>query len=201
VNVVNLRTYSDPGLMPVIVVVDPQLEYQAVDRALRIPDADRAIGNCRRIMAFARANGLPVALTRWRQRGKFLADVDGFGGWLKGFEPRGSDMVFEKSLPSCYSSQSFSEMMDQGGGDHAVIIGFTGALACLSTIVDGYHRGHKLTFISDASASHPLGSCTSEQTDKLVASVIGLYGPVATAEAWMQAQLAALLGHGRYSNG
>ena len=191
-NVVTLRTYTDPVLVPVVIVVDPQREYLADDRALRLPDPEPAIENCRRIVRFARAHGLPLVLTRWRQRGKFLSDLDGFAGWLDGLAPQGSDMVFEKSTPSCYGNRAFAEMMASGGGDHAVIAGFTGALACLSTIVDGYHRGHKLTFVSDASASHRLDGGPPAETDRLVASLIGLYGPVVTTEVWMRSLQAAL---------
>ena len=190
--VVDLRIYSDPSLVPLVILVDPQREYQAEGRALKLPEVDAVIANCRRQLAFARTHGLPVAITRWRQRGKFLADLSGFGGWIEGLEPHGSDMVFEKALPSCYSNQSFAEMMAAGGGDHAVIAGFTGSVACLSTIVDAYHRGHKLTFLGDASASHPLADCRPGESDAVVASVVSLYARVSNVGDWMDGQLTAL---------
>ncbi|MCP4381177.1 MAG: cysteine hydrolase [Hyphomicrobiales bacterium] len=184
--VVDLRTYSKPDHVPVLVVVDPQQEYQAEHRALRLPDPAPAIQNCQLLVDFARSRGFPVAVTRWRQHGKFLSDIDGFGGWLHGLEPCGSDMVFEKSTPSCYGSEEFSRMMRSGGGDCAVVAGFTGTLACLSTIVDGYHRQHNLTFISDASASHCLDGYSSSETERIAASVISLYGPVMNTSQWME---------------
>jgi nicotinamidase-related amidase len=196
VNVVNLRTYSDAALLPVVIVIDPQREYEAEDRALRLPAPEPAIENCRRIVRFARLHGLPLALLRWRQRGKFLADVNGFAGWLDGLAPRGSDMVFERSTPSCYGSNGFAEMMNAGGGEHAVVAGFTGALACLSTVIDGYHRGHKLTFVADASASHRLEGFPTAETDRLVASIIGLYAPVMSTREWMESLSAALKNQG-----
>lgn len=190
--VIDLRFYSDPTFVPLVIVVDPQREYLAEGRALRLPGAEAAAANCRRLLGFARDHGFPVAVTRWRQRGKFLADNAGFGSWIEGLEPHGSDMVFEKAMPSCYSNPSFAEMMAAGGGDHAVIAGFSGSLACLSTIVDAYHRGHKLTFLSDVSASHPLGGVAEQETDAVVASVISLYARVTTLSEWMDDQLTAL---------
>ncbi|MFO1184511.1 MAG: isochorismatase family protein [Bauldia sp.] len=190
--VIDLRFYSDPTFVPLVILVDPQREYLAEGRALRLAEAERVAANCRELLRFAREHGFPVAVTRWRQRGKFLADTSGFGGWIEGLEPHGSDMVFEKAMPSCYSNQSFAEMMAAGGGDHAVIAGFTGSLACLSTMVDGYHRGHKLTFLSDASASHPLDGCGAGESDAVVASVVSLYARVSTLSGWMNEQVRAL---------
>ncbi len=191
-NVVSLRVYQDPSLTPVVVIVDPQKEYLAEDRALYIEGAESAVANCRRAIGFAREQGFPVALTRWHQRGKFLADLNGFGGWLSGLEPRGSDMVFEKSMPSCYANPEFAEMMERGGGERAIIMGFAGLLACLSTIVDGYHRGHRFTYIADASASHPLRGAGAARAEDIAASVIGLYGTVLTTDAWIAAESAML---------
>lgn len=186
-NVVNLRTYSKSDHVPVVIVIDPQREYQAEDRALALPDPAPAIENCLLVMSYARSQGFPVAFTRWHQHGKFLSDIEGFGGWLEGLEPRGSDLVFEKSTPSCYGSEEFTRMMNSGGGDRAAIIGFTGTVACLSTVIDGYHRGHEITFISDASASHSLSGFTDAATQEIATSVIGLYGPVMTTRQWIEA--------------
>lgn len=195
-NVINLRTYRDAALLPVVIVIDPQREYLAENRALRLPAPEMAIENCRDIVRFAHELGLPLAIMRWHQRGKFLADVNGFAGWLDGLAPRGSDMVFERCAPSCYSNHAFAEMMDAGGGEHAVVAGFTGALACLSTIIDGYHRGHRLTFIADASASHPLGDLLGPETDRVIASLIGLYAPVLTTGEWKKTLSAELMKQG-----
>jgi nicotinamidase-related amidase len=199
--VVDLRLYSDPRYVPLVILVDPQREYQAEGRALRLPAAEAAISNCRRALAFSREHGFPIAVTRWCQKGKFLSDPEGFAGWLDGFQPRGSDMVFEKSMPSCYSNRDFAGMMEDGGGAFAVMMGFSGALACLSTVVEAYHRGHHLTFLSDASASHTLPGWPEQDTNRIVTSIIGLYAHVATVDAWMEAQTERQRTTGRSSYG
>lgn len=186
-NVVNLRVYRDSRFTPTVIVVDPQKEYVAANRALELPGVDAAIERCRELVSFARGNGFPIVFMRWKQQGKFF-NARPFADWIDGLVPNGSDMIFERSLPSCYASDAFSEMMEQGGGDNAVIAGFTGAIACLSTLVEAYHRKHNLTFLADASASHPLLPHTPVQTHEFTTQLISLYAPVATTGRWIEEQ-------------
>ena len=97
-------------------------------------------------------------------------------------------MIFERSLPSCYANKDFAEMMERGGGANAVLIGFTGTIACLSTVIDAYHRHHALTFIHDASASHALQSSSERATHNLISEVVSLYCPVTSTGQWIEKQ-------------
>jgi len=186
-NVVDLRVYRDPAFTPVVIFIDPQQEYVAEGRALGLANAVRAVENCRTLLAFARREGFPVAFTRLRQRGKFFGG-HAHSGWIDGLSPQGGDMVFDRSLPSCYADREFADMMDNGGGDNAVLAGFTGTIACLSTAIDAYQRQHRVAFIADASASHALPSFQDDAAHAFVTEVIGLYGPVTTTERWMNEQ-------------
>jgi nicotinamidase-related amidase len=183
--VVDLRLYRDPAYTPVMVFIDTQLEYVAPNRALGLAGATRAVDNCKVLLKFARSAGYPVAFTRWQQNGKFFGKSAHESGWISGLSPTGADMIFDRSLPSCYANQQFTEMMDQGGGANAVIAGFTGTIACLSTIIDAYQRRHSVTFVADASASHALPRLSQERAHDAVAQIIGLYGPVMTTAQWI----------------
>jgi nicotinamidase-related amidase len=186
--VVDLRVYRDPAFTPLVVIVDPQQEYVATSRALGMPHSTGAIENCRSLLAFARQQGFPVCFTRWRQKGKFFGGIENHSAWIDGLSPRGSDMIFERSLPSCYADERFAAMMADGGGDNAVIAGFTGTIACLSTIVEAYHRSHSVAFLSDASASHSLPSFSQDAAHQFIAEVIALYSPVMTTAQWIREQ-------------
>jgi len=185
VNVVDLRVYSDPAFTPVIVLIDPQREYLSEKRALGLPNISNAVENCRTLLAFARQQGFPVAFMRWQQDGKFFERSGGYGGWIEGLEPGGSDMIFDRSLPSCYANRDFAEMMDRGGGANAVLAGFTGTIACLSTVIDGYHRRHTVTFVADASSSHDLQSSSQDAAHRFISEVISLYCPVTSTTRWI----------------
>jgi nicotinamidase-related amidase len=74
--------------------------------------------------------------------------------------------------------------MDDCGG-HFVIAGFAGETACLSTMVDAYHRGHQVTYLSDASASHDLGDLPGQTVQQAVTEIIRVYGDVLDTESWV----------------
>jgi nicotinamidase-related amidase len=188
VSVVDLRVYRDPAFTPLVIIVDPQQEYVSTSRALGMPHSAGAIENCRSLLAFARQQGFPVCFTRWQLKGKFFGEVDNHSAWIEALSPRGSDMIFERSLPSCYANERFAAMMANGGGDNAVIAGFTGTIACLSTLVDAYHRSHSVAFLSDASASHRLPSLSHDAAHGFIAEVIALYSPVMTTAQWIHQQ-------------
>ena len=97
-------------------------------------------------------------------------------------------MVFERAWPSCYESTEFSEMMDDGGGRNAVIAGFTGAIACIATMIEGVPRQHRFTFIEDASASHAHQGKSEAAMHQVACSLISLYARVEKTENWVHAQ-------------
>lgn len=186
--VVSLRTYRDPAFMPLLVLLDVQREYVAENRALCLGGVDVAVSNCRRLLAYAREQGMPVAFLRWQQKGMFFAKLAETSGWIDDLTPTGADMVFDRELPSAYANREFAAMMDSGGGENAVVAGFTGTLACLSTIIEAYHRQHNVTFISDASASHPLRSLEQGKTHEAATDIARLYGGVMAADDWIRQQ-------------
>jgi nicotinamidase-related amidase len=123
--------------------------------------------------------------TRWVQRGKFFGRAQESTDWIEGLSPLASEAVCERAMPSCYASLLFAELMEQGGGDNAVIAGFAGAVACLATVIEAYHRHHRLTFLWDASASHPLPSRTAPESHRQVTEIISLFGQVETTDSWI----------------
>ena len=138
------------------------------------------------------ARDFPVAFLRWQQKGKFFNRIGDYCNWIEGLSPIGSDMIFDRNLPSCYANSDFAEMMDHGGGANAIVAGFTGTISCLSTIIDGFHRQHSLTFIADASASHRTRSFSQDVAHRFVSELIALYCPVVSTEEWIAQQ-----GHAR----
>jgi len=185
-SVIDLRAYVDPSVVPTLVLVDLQQEYIAAPRMLALPDAARALANCRVALAHARAKGFPIAFVRWLGRSALFNPATKFSRWIEGFEPTAADMVFERDRPSCYASTSFGEVMSEGGGNF-VLAGFAGESACLATAVDAFHRGHRITFLADASASHTLDEIAAPDVHRVVGKVVGLYGDVVGTRFWVAA--------------
>ncbi len=66
-----------------------------------------------------------------------------------------------------------------------MLAGFAGEAACLATAIDAFHRGHAVTFLADASASHALDDVAANDVHRVVSSVAGLYGEVLTTKSWI----------------
>jgi nicotinamidase-related amidase len=183
-SVIDLRAYVNPSVIPTLVLVDLQREYIASPRVLAIPEAKSALANCRAALAHARAMGFPVAYVRWINRSSLFNAATPFSRWIEGFEPHGVDMIFERNRPSCYASADFAEVMGGGGGNF-VLAGFAGEAACLATVIDAFHRGHEVTYLADASASHALEDTGADDVHRVVSSIVGLYGSVSATRAWI----------------
>ncbi len=190
-NVVNLRSYSNVSLIPTLVLLDLQQEYIATPRLFSLPEAEAALDNCRMALAHARRVGLPVAFLRMIGQSPFFNPVLSYSNWISGFEPLTSEMVFERSKPSCYANREFAHAMSEGGG-HFVLAGFCGEAGCLATAVDAFHRGHRVTYLADASASHDLDRIAVPTVHDTVTQLIGLYGDVTTTRSWIAGQTATV---------
>ena len=190
-NVVNLRSYSNVSRIPTLVLLDLQQEYIAAPRLFSLPEAEAALENCRLALAHARRVGLPVAFLRMIGQSPFFNPVLSYSNWISGFEPLTSEMVFERSKPSCYANREFAHAMSEGGG-HFVLAGFSGEAGCLATAVDAFHRGHRVTYLADASASHDLDRIAAPTVHETVTQLIGLYGDVTTTRRWLSGQTATV---------
>jgi nicotinamidase-related amidase len=190
-NVVNLRSYSNVSLIPTLVLLDLQQEYIATPRLFSLPEAEAALENCRLALTHARRVGLPVAFLRMIGQSPFFNPVLSYSNWISGFEPLTSEMVFERSKPSCYANREFAHAMSEGGG-HFVLAGFSGEAGCLATAVDAFHRGHRVTYLADASASHDLDRIAAPTVHETVTQLIGLYGDVTTTRNWLSGQTATV---------
>jgi nicotinamidase-related amidase len=183
-NIIPLRAFTDPTQVPTLVLVDMQKEYATRSRALSLSGADQAIENCRRALNHARRAGIPVAFVRWRGTSPFFNPATRFSGWIDGFVPTRDDAVFERGRPSCYASAPFADMMAHAGS-HIVLAGFAGEAACLATAIDAFHRGQRVTFLEDASASHGLGEFDASEVHGVISRIVELYGDVCSTHTWI----------------
>jgi nicotinamidase-related amidase len=100
-------------------------------------------------------------------------------------------MVFERDRPSCFASSQFAEVM--GAASHIVIAGFAGEAACLSTMVDAFHRGKRITYLADASASHTLEEIDGAEVHNMIGKLASIYGEIQTTAEWVLSSSQTLL--------
>src|SRR6266436_2471267 len=140
--------------------------------------------NCTLAIRHARSLGLPIAFTRqaghpgWIERPAQAA-------WISGFEPKRSDMVFERQQPSCYSNQLFSNVVSQVGS--FAIAGLVAEQTCLATAIDASHRGHRVTFLSDASVSRGRHDADARAVHVVTTKAIELFADTVTTRDWLVA--------------
>ena len=199
-SVVSLRTFANSSNVPIVVFVDMQQEYVAAPRLLAISGIDRALDNCRRVLDHARRIGLPVAFVRMLSESAFFNRAKPFARWIEGFEPYRNEMIFERGSPSCYSCEPFTALMNQSRGG-MVLAGFAGESSCLSTLIDAFHRNHKVTYLYDASASHALDDVSAGEIHRAVSKISGLYGDVHETDDWITSTLPRKLGIGKNAGG
>jgi nicotinamidase-related amidase len=199
-SVVNLRAFANAASVPLVVLVDMQQEYLAKPRLLALTDTDAALANCRLLLDHARRIGLPVAFVRMVGESVFFNRATPFAHWIEGFEPSRNEMVFERTSPSCYACEPFAAFMDQSRGG-IVIAGFAGESSCLSTLIDAFHRKHKVTYLFDASASHALDELSADQVHRAVSTISGLYAEVCGTAEWIAATAPLNFRDGKQGNG
>jgi nicotinamidase-related amidase len=183
-SVIDLRSYLGASNSRLLVMVDLQEEnYDELARE-RGSDLARSLDNCMSAIRHARELGLPIAFTR-QAEGPGWIERSARSPWISGFEPKRSDMVFERRQPSCYSNQLFEDVVSQIGS--FAIGGLIADETCLATAIDASHRGHRVTFLSDAAASRGRQGADARAVHVVATKAIELFADIATTGKWLLA--------------
>jgi nicotinamidase-related amidase len=183
-SVIDLRTYVSASHSRLLVMVDLQeknYDELACDRAT---DLARSLENCMSAIRHARNLGLPIAFTRQTDSSESIGRL-AQSAWISGFEPKRSDMVFERPQPSCYTNQLFTNVVSQIGG--FAIAGLVAEQTCLATAIDASHRGHHVTFLSDASVSRGRHDADARAVHVVTTKAIELFADTVTTRDWLVA--------------
>jgi nicotinamidase-related amidase len=177
-NVVRFPLPAPRGVRPLICFVDLQVEYIAGNRELALTGREPWTSNCRKLLSAARARRLPIAHFRQLRPESFFNEATEFAGWIEEFRPRPFEMVFERSKPSCYTAERFSEFMRSLSEPTMLLAGLTGAGACLATAVESHHRGHRCFFVADASSTPSLDDLGEATSHRFVSELMRSYAEV-----------------------
>ena len=184
-SVVSLVEFKDRYRSPTLVLVDLHEATTGKGSHIDAPALSQALANCRAALVHARATGLPVAFARRVAYESSPWVAQRYPVWLDGFEPKRSDMVFDRPGPSCYASPEFADMMHYTSGNY-VIAGLFAETSCLSTVVDAHHRNHRTTYLMDASASRAHDDISAADMHNAVHNIVSLYGTVVSTKAWIR---------------
>jgi nicotinamidase-related amidase len=181
-SVIDLRAYLEAPSGQMLVMVD--LQMRNYDELARDPACDvaRSLDNCMSAIRHARASGLPIAFTR-QGDDRGLLERSAHSAWIPGFEPKRSDMVFERQRPSCYANRLFEDIVSQSGS--FAIAGLVAEEACLATAIDAAHRGHHVTFLSDASVSRGRLGMDARAAHAVTTKAMELFADVRATRHWL----------------
>jgi nicotinamidase-related amidase len=182
-SVIDLRTYVSASNSRLLVMVDLQENNHDEFAKALAPDLTRSLANCAAAIRHARNLGMPIAFTR-QADGPGLIERPVQSAWISGFEPKRSDMVFERPQPSCYANQLFEAVVSQIG---SFTIAGLAEEACLATAIDASHRGHHVTFLSDASVSRGRRDSDAQEVHILTTKAIELFADTFATRDWLVA--------------
>jgi nicotinamidase-related amidase len=180
--VIDLRAYLGEPRSRLLVMVD--LQMRNYEELARDPLCDIAgsLENCMAAIQHARAEGLPIAFTRLGEEPHAI-ERSAQSAWIPGFEPKRSDMVFERQRPSCYANRLFDNIVSQSGS--FALAGLMADDACLATAIDAAHRGHDVTFLSDASVSRGRPGADARSVHVVTTKAMELFADVRATRRWV----------------
>jgi nicotinamidase-related amidase len=183
-SVIDLRTYVGASKSRLLVMIDlQQKNYDELARD-RASDLAWSLDNCMSAIQHARNMGIPIAFTRQGDN-PGLVERSAQSAWISGLEPKRSDMVFERLQPSCYTNQLFEDVVSRIG--NFVIAGLIAEETCLATAIDAAHRGHHVSFLSDASVSRARRDADARSVHLVATTAMELFADVTTTRHWLVA--------------
>src|SRR5581483_3100404 len=97
----SILEFRERAAVPTLVLVDLHDDHLP-EAGLERGEYRRALDRCRAALSFARRRAFPVAFVRHNcPPASFLATPD-CPSWINDIRPARSEMVFERSTPSCY---------------------------------------------------------------------------------------------------
>jgi ureidoacrylate peracid hydrolase len=139
--------------MKALVVIDIQREYISAGRAFHIASIAPSLHNAYLMLTYARREGWPIIHVQHLQDGDLFGTSSDTSGFIDGFMPEPGEAHATKGNYSAFSSPTFVDFVAQHADHEFVVIGYGTTMCCLSTIVEGYHRGYRFSLVQDATAA------------------------------------------------
>ncbi len=175
--------------MPVLVNIDIQKEYETEGRSYWIRGIQSSLQNAKKILGYARKKDWKVYHVRHIQDGDLFGNKSPYSQFIAGFEPKPGEAEFVKSDYSCYSLKEFVERLGQSKKEDVVITGYGSTKCCLATIIDGYHRGQRFIFVSDASCAKRSEQFDEESLHKHAVDIISSFAKVVSTSEILEGKI------------
>lgn len=164
--------------MPTLIVIDIQKEYTTPGRLFYLNGIEPSLKKAKDLLEFCRSqeNWTIAHVQHFRKESDaaiFNRHTPEFSGFVEGFEPKTNEYYFEKSIYSCYSNSDFAQFMEERKHEPIYIMGYGTTKCVLSTVIDGFHRGHhSLVVVADATLAKAEPGFTEFDLHKTMLTVI-----------------------------
>jgi maleamate amidohydrolase len=181
------------GQRPALLLIDMMRAYFTPGSPFDL-GSDAAVQGCARLLAAARAAGLPVVHTRVRYRpgasdgGLFVRKVSALrllaedvpgdqGEFAPGLEPRPDEVVIVKQYASAFFGTSLAATLTAAGIDTAIIAGVSTSGCVRASATDAMQHGFRPIVVAGA-----CGDRTPAIHDANIADLAAKYADIATIE-------------------
>lgn len=159
----------------VLCLIDIQREYNTEGRAFFIPELQRSLSNAQNVLKHARNQKWPIVHVQHLQEKGIFAKGNPLADFIEGFEPLKGEAHVTKGDFSSFSSPEFTEFLKAHKDKEILVVGYGSTMCCLSTIVDGYHRGYKFQLLTDATAAKPTPNYSTDDLHRAACEILGTF--------------------------
>lgn len=168
--------------MKALVVIDVQREYITPGRGFHIAGIDHSLKNAKRMLDHARAQGWPIMHVQHLQDGELFNRTSEFSHFVEGFHQLEGEDVAAKSKFSAFSSPAFAKFAQDHADDEFLVIGYGTTMCCLSTIIEGFHRGHQFTLVEDACAARAAQAFSEESMHEHAVAILSTFARISCTD-------------------
>ncbi len=157
-----------------VIVIDLQEEYFDEDRPWYVPNGDRVLENCQRILERARELDVTVVHARhvqptrdapvfaWgTEHSKIIDDID----------IRDDEYLLTKTKPSCFQDTRLEAILKRNGIENVVCTGLLSFVCVDTTAREADARGYDATYVTDATAAFPIDGMDPEALTETIATI------------------------------
>ena len=171
---------------PTLILIDFQEEYQTPGRDFYIQRIEESLQKSSQILGFARKNGWKIIhVKHYRQHAQgdeLFSKESPYSDYISEFKPSENEKEIIKYLYSSFSAPEFEQELQKQPDSPIFIIGYNTAICVLSTIIEGYHRGYKMTLLKDASSAKSDGITPEKERHEMLTSVLSSFGKIETVD-------------------
>lgn len=159
----------------ILCLIDLQKEYEIEGRPFCIPGVSKSLKEISKLVTVARINKWPILHVRHLQESGLFASGSPEAEFINGFEPQVGELTFTKNNFSCFADPNFTESLKKYKDHKVLVAGYGSTMCCMSTILEGYHRGYKMVFVANASDAKPSGTFDSSKLHEAATHILSTF--------------------------